>query len=108
MVLSAPTQDRLRQSALNSADKSERVYRFHHETLIAFADMCAAAGISSHQDIDENIILRRNSQGKLAPLAEQLLLIEPGILLSDQAVHILDKQMHGLGKQWREARSDAW
>ena len=102
------TQDRLRQSALNPMDKSERVYRFHHETLLAFADMCAAAGIKSHQEIDEDLILRRNPQGKLQALVEQLIKIPPGALLGDQAKQILDEQMSGLGKQWQEANPNAW
>jgi glutamate synthase domain-containing protein 2 len=102
------TQDRLRQSALNPADKSERVYRFHRETLIAFADMCAAAGIQSHADITEDLILRRNSQGKLVTLLEGLMIIPPGALITDKAEQILDTQMYGLGRQWREAQAAVW
>jgi len=102
------TQDRLRQGALNPDDKSERVYRFHRETLIAFADMCAAAGIQSHSAINEDLILRRNSQGKLVTLSLDLMAISPGALITDQAEHILDAQMHGLGRQWREAQAAVW
>jgi glutamate synthase domain-containing protein 2 len=102
------TQDRLRQGALNPMDKSERVYRFHHETLLAFADMCAAAGIKTHLEISEDLILRRNQQGKLQGLVDQLIKIPPGSLLSDQAEHILDEQMLGLGKQWHEAQPNVW
>ncbi len=102
------TQDRLRQGALNPADKSERVYRFHRETLIAFADMCAAAGIQSHSDITEDLILRRNSQGKLVTLSEGLMIIPPGALITDKAEQILDTQMYGLGRQWREAQAAVW
>ncbi|SEQ99923.1 FMN-binding glutamate synthase family protein [Thalassovita taeanensis] len=39
------TQDPLRQRALNVADKSERVYRFHDNTLKALAEMTGAAGL---------------------------------------------------------------
>jgi hypothetical protein len=89
-------------------DKSERVYRFHHETLLAFADMCAATGIKTHQEVSEDLILRRNQQGKLQGLVDQLIKIPPGSLLSDQAEHILDEQMLGLGKQWHEAQPNVW
>lgn len=102
------TQDRLRQGALNPMDKSERVYRFHHETLLAFAEMCAAAGIRDHQAITEDLILRRDTQAKLAPLAEQLIRIPAGALLTAQAEEILDSQMHGLGKQWSLAQASTW
>lgn len=39
------TQDRLRQRALDPADKSERVHRFHGSTLKALAEMTGAAGL---------------------------------------------------------------
>jgi hypothetical protein len=70
--------------------------------------MCAAAGIKSHQEIDEDLILRRNPQGKLQALVEQLIKIPPGALLGDQAQRILDEQMSGLGKQWQDANPNAW
>jgi hypothetical protein len=76
--------------------------------LLAFADMCAAAGIKTHQEISEDLILRRNQQGKLQGLVDQLIKIPPGSLLSDQAEHILDEQMLGLGKQWHEAQPNVW
>jgi len=70
--------------------------------------MCAAAGITTHQEISEDLILRRNQQGKLQGLVDQLIKIPPGSLLSDQAEHILDEQMLGLGKQWHEAQPNVW
>ena len=102
------TQDRLRQAALNPLDKSDRVYHFHKETLIAFADMCAAAGIQSHEEIDENLILYRNSQGKLTNLLQQLIVIPQGALNSDRAADLLDEQMPGLGRHWLSAQSAVW
>ena len=39
------TQDPMRQRALVVEDKAERVYNFHRNTLAAFAEMIAAAGL---------------------------------------------------------------
>jgi len=36
------------------------------------------------------------------------MIIPPGALITDKAEQILDTQMYGLGRQWREAQAAVW
>ncbi|MBK4217651.1 FMN-binding glutamate synthase family protein [Paracoccus caeni] len=44
------TQDQLRQKALNVGDKSDRVARFHRNTMHALAEIAGAAGLTDPRD----------------------------------------------------------
>ena len=78
------TQDPVRQKALVVADKSQRVYNFHQQTLHALKEMVQAAGLQHPADITANHIVRRGSDHKVQLLAQALLTQMPkGALLQD-------------------------
>ena len=74
------TQDPHRQQALAVSDKTERVYRFHQNTLHALQELVQAAGLSHPNDITASHIVRRASGHDVRLLANQLPLVKPGVL----------------------------
>ncbi len=76
------TQDPLRQQALVVPTKTERVWRFHQNTLMALKELVQAAGLTHPGQITASHIVRRVSQGDVRLLANQLPFIKPGALLA--------------------------
>ena len=76
------TQDPLRQRALVVPDKSERVYRFHRNTMHALAEMLAAAGIECPGDLAPHHLARRVSETEIRLFSQMHVFLEPGELLS--------------------------
>lgn len=77
------TQDASRQRALDPQDKSERVYHFHRNTLLALKDMVEAAGLQHPNDITGAHIVRRVSAQEIQLLARILMWVQPSDLLRD-------------------------
>lgn len=75
------TQDPLRQRALVVPDKAERVRNFHANTLQAFADMLAAAGISRPTEIGPQHLVRRISATEIRQFSAIYPFLEPGCLI---------------------------
>lgn len=75
------TQDPMRQRALVVPDKTERVYRFHQNTLHALKELVQAAGLNHPNEITASHIVRRASDTDVRLLANQLPLVRPGALL---------------------------
>ncbi|WP_326539788.1 FMN-binding glutamate synthase family protein [Pseudorhodoferax sp.] len=76
------TQDAQRQKALVVPDKTERVYRFHQNTLHALQELVQAAGLTHPNQITASHIVRRVSDSDVKLLANQLPLVKPGALLA--------------------------
>ena len=76
------TQDLQRQQALVVPDKSERVYRFHQNTLEALKELAQAAGLEHPNRISAWHIVRRVSDNDVRLLANQLNFVKPGALLA--------------------------
>jgi glutamate synthase domain-containing protein 2 len=76
------TQDPLRQRALVVPDKTERVWRFHQNTLKALQELVQAAGLEHPNQITARHIVRRRSDHDVRLLANQLPFVEPGALLA--------------------------
>ena len=76
------TQDPHRQRALIVPDKTERVYRFHQNTLDALKEMVQAAGLSHPHQISARHIVRRTSEQEVKLLANMLPFLKPGALLA--------------------------
>jgi glutamate synthase domain-containing protein 2 len=74
------TQDPKRQQALVVPDKTERVYRFHQNTLHALQELVQAAGLQHPNQITASHIVRRVSDSDVRLLANQLPLLKPGQL----------------------------
>ena len=62
------TQDKMLMKGLVVADKSERVYHFHKNTLHAANELLAAAGKKSFADVDINIFMRGDEFAHLSDL----------------------------------------
>jgi hypothetical protein len=76
------TQDPLRQRALVVEDKSERVYRFHVNTLKAVRELTEAAGLHHPNEIRATHIVRRGDDSQVHLLARSLTFLRPGRLLA--------------------------
>jgi len=79
------TQDPVRQRALVVTDKTERVYRFHQNTLHALKELVQAAGLNHPNEITRAHIVRRTSGSEVRLLAHLLPLVKPGQLLEAMA-----------------------
>ncbi|MBK8529035.1 MAG: FMN-binding glutamate synthase family protein [Rubrivivax sp.] len=75
------TQDSKRQQALVVPDKTDRVHRFHQNTLHALQELVQAAGLEHPNQITAAHIVRRVSDSDVRLLVNQLPLVRPGALL---------------------------
>src|SRR5690606_32306124 len=75
------TQDPLRQRALVVADKAERVYYLHMNTMYALKELVQAAGLQHPNDITADHIVRRVSSSEVRRLTNLLSFAKPGELL---------------------------
>ncbi len=76
------TQDLSRQKALVVPDKAERVRNFHDNTLMALADMLAAAGIAHPDLLGPQHLHRRISTTEVRQVSELYTFLEAGALLN--------------------------
>jgi len=74
------TQDPIRQRALVVPDKSVRVRMFHDETLVALAELVAAAGLEHPIELGPQHIVRRVAQNEVKLLSTVAQFIRPGSL----------------------------
>jgi glutamate synthase domain-containing protein 2 len=101
------TQDPQRQKALVVPDKTERVWRFHRNTLHALKELVQAAGLQHPGDITANHIVRRMDDGSVSLLANQLPFLKPGELLA--AINGQGAWPHRIfASYWPLARSDSF
>lgn len=96
------TQDPSRSRHLDVADKIERVYSFHRNTLNALAEMLGAAGLTSPQDLQPAHIMRRVSRHQISSFAELYPCLSPGELLRQTPNHPLFQRF------WEESRTDSF
>ena len=76
------TQNPLRQKALVVPDKAERVRRFHDQTLVALAELVAAAGLAHPRELTPMHILKRLSPSEVKAFADIYPFLEPGELIA--------------------------
>jgi glutamate synthase domain-containing protein 2 len=75
------TQDLARQKALVVPDKAERVRNFHDNTLMALADMLAAAGVAHPNDLMPHHLHRRISTTEVKQVSELYTFLQPRSLV---------------------------
>ncbi len=75
------TQDPTRQRAVDIADKSQRVARFHTNTMKALAEMTGAAGLEHPQEFGPRHFLTRQNNGAMITGDEAHPCPPPGFLL---------------------------
>jgi glutamate synthase domain-containing protein 2 len=101
------TQDPDRQKALVVGDKTERVYHFHQNTLMALKELVQAAGLSHPNRITASHIVRRAGDHNVRLLANQLPFVKPGALLEAMAGRA--EWPHNVFRlYWPLARSDTF
>jgi glutamate synthase domain-containing protein 2 len=75
------TQDPLRQRALVVADKGDRVYNFHHNTMHALAEFIAAAGLKHPSELTPRHLAKRISDTEVRNYLQLQVYLKPGELL---------------------------
>jgi len=98
------TQDPLRQQALVVPDKTERVLNYHQNTLKALKELVQAAGLTHPAAITPHHIVRRISQNEVRLLANLVMQVQPGSLLSDS----LEGQHEVFKRYWPQASADSF
>ncbi|CUH68375.1 Glutamate synthase [NADPH] large chain [Thalassovita gelatinovora] len=96
------TQDKLRQKALNVTSKSERVYRFHQNTLKALAEMTGAAGLDHPGQFQPHHLLMREKSRDMVTGDEVYPYLPEGFLLRGEDVGF------GYMKRWERARAESF
>ncbi|MBK0326856.1 FMN-binding glutamate synthase family protein [Rhodobacteraceae bacterium F11138] len=96
------TQDPLRQRALDPQRKSERVFRFHQNTLKALADMTGAAGLDHPSGFRPHHLMTRESDRAMVTGREIYPYMPEGFLLRDE------EDEFGYTVRWRRARADSF
>ncbi|NNE88040.1 MAG: FMN-binding glutamate synthase family protein [Silicimonas sp.] len=96
------TQDPLRQRALNVTEKSERVFRFHQNTLKALAEMTGAAGLAAPGDFRPHHLLMRESDRDMVTGEDVYPYLPDGFLLRDE------EDNFGYLGRWKRARAESF
>ena len=96
------TQDHVRQRALDVPDKSERVHRFHDNTLKAFRELLAATGLTHPEQLGPEHVIRRVSSNEVRSLAALYHWVAPGSLIHGTSDHAVFKVF------WQQATPDSF
>ena len=96
------TQDPLRSRALDVEDKTERVYRFHRNTMKALAEMAGAAGLSHPGEFLPHHLLMREKDRDMVTGQEIYPYLPEGFLLREE------EDRFGYLLRWRRARAESF
>ncbi|WP_166264745.1 FMN-binding glutamate synthase family protein [Marinobacter caseinilyticus] len=96
------TQNPQRGNKLDVADKSERVYNFHKNTLDALSNLIGAAGLKHPSELGPEHILRRVSKNEVQPYMDLFNFLEPGVLVDGHTNNPVFE------KYWNEAQPDSF
>ena len=91
------TQDPVRQKALNVEDKSQRVARFHRETLKALGEMAGAAGLEEPRGFLPYHFMQREADSKMKEGSDAFPYLPKGFLLEGGDDHMEYR------KRWQRA-----
>ena len=91
------TQDPIRQRALNVEDKSQRVARFHRNTLKALGEMAGAAGLEEPGGFLPYHFMQRESDSKMKEGSDAFPYLPNGFLLEE------DEDFIDYRQRWRRA-----
>jgi len=95
------TQDPKRQRALVVADKAERVYNFHRNTVEELAEILAALGLEHPGELRPHHVYERIAPNEIRTFAESRTFVEHG--------QILDATAPGwLVREWEAASADSF
>lgn len=96
------TQDPLRQRAVDVTRKSERVYRFHHNTIHALAEMTGAAGLDHPREFLPHHLITRESDRDMVTGDEIYPYLPEGFLLREE------EDEFGYLMRWRRSRASSF
>ncbi len=96
------TQDPLRARALVVADKSERVWRFHRNTLHALAELSGAAGLPHPCYFQPHHLLMRENDRDMVTGQDVYPYLPEGFLLREEDVGF------GYLERWRRANAESF
>lgn len=96
------TQDPTRSRHLDIADKTQRVYHFHRNTLKALAEMLGAAGLRHPSELGPEHIIRRVSENEIQSYDQVFTFLKPSELLNAKCEHTVFKHY------WEDARADSF
>lgn len=96
------TQDPLRGRMLDVEDKSQRVYHFQRNTVLALAELLEAAGLNHPRELGPEHIMRRVSRFDVRPYSTLFPFLEPGALLREGDWPLV------FDKFWASARADSF
>lgn len=96
------TQDPKRSQKLDVADKSERVYNFHRNTMEALTNLLGAAGLRHPRELGPEHIIRRVDENEVQPYMDLFRFLEPGALIDG---HI---DIPIFAKYWDVARAESF
>ena len=97
------TQDPTRQRALDVDDKSQRVARFHRNTLIALGEMTGAADLEHPSDFLPRHMMMRQSDNSMVQGDQVYGYLPEGYLLDDQS-----PDYNGNKTRWARAQADSF
>jgi glutamate synthase domain-containing protein 2 len=97
------TQDPLRARALDPAHKSERVARFHRETLSALGEMTGAAGLSDPSGFLPHHLMQRQSDRSMVQGNKAFPYLPIGFLVDDTA-----EDHMGYKDRWSRASAESF
>ncbi len=95
------TQNRSLQRSLVPAEKAERVYNFHYNTVHALAELLGAAGLQHPSELEPRHMCQRISPNKFEHFDKLYDFLEPGQLLEGRANDFLQPF-------WDEARPNSF
>lgn len=97
------TQDKVRMRALDVGHKSERVARFHRNTMKALAEMTGAAGLKHPSAFLPRHLMLRQGDQSMVEGEEVYSYLPDGFLLDDDA-----PDYQGNKKRWARARPESF
>ncbi|MEP5731342.1 MAG: FMN-binding glutamate synthase family protein [Sulfitobacter sp.] len=97
------TQDKSRMRALNVDHKSERVARFHKNTMEALGEMTGAAGLCHPGEFLPYHMMLRQGDKSMAEASDVFGYLPEGYLLDDNA-----EDIRGNKSRWARARADSF
>ena len=80
------TQDQARQRAIDVGDKSDRVARFHRNTMRALSEIAGAAGLTDPRDFMPYHFMFRQSDNEFLDGNEAYPYLPEGFLLSEEEI----------------------
>jgi glutamate synthase domain-containing protein 2 len=98
------TQDPLRQRALKVGNKSDRVARFHADTLRAMAEMTGAAGLRHSGDFRPHHLIMRERDHEMITGEQVYPYLPEGFLLSEDN----DGDPFGYRMRWQRSRAETF